>query len=226
MLCFIFTDVGLDRGSLRSEFSRCVESTLNRISVDGDQSTSDTAILFSSRARGRADRSEFGRALLEVLSGLADDIVRSGEGAGHVIKIRVKGLRDERTSVGVGKAIVNSPLVKTAIFGNDPNVGRIVSALGDFLGNGRISPDPSKVAVRMGGIEIFSNRAFRLDSRKETELSAYLTRTGFDPKVKGYPPHDECVVIEVILGGETPWTEVLGTDLSYEYVRQNADYRT
>jgi glutamate N-acetyltransferase/amino-acid N-acetyltransferase len=226
MLCFVFTDVSIPRGTLRRGFTRCVERTLNRISVDGDQSTSDTALLFSSGTKSGVDPAVFFDALMEVLSGLAEDIVRNAEGAGHVIRARVRGARDERTAAGIGKAIINSPLVKTAIYGNDPNVGRIVCAIGDYLGNAGIRIDASGLTIRLGGTEIFSGGSFRLDEKKEGELAAYLKAVGFDPKIKGYPQNDKTVDIEVLLRGRTPMVEVMGTDLSYEYVRENADYRS
>ncbi len=227
LLCFLCTDVEVPRAVLREELSLCVERTLNRISVDGDQSTSDMALLFSSGRRGPADRAELRRSLMEVLSGLAADIVRNGEGAGHVTRVRVKGTGDEQTAAAIGKAVLNSPLVKTAIFGNDPNVGRIVSALGDYLGNAGITLDTASAAIRMGGTEIFSHGAFRLDAEKETALSKYLREAGFDPKTRGFPQNDKTVEIEIDFGGSAHGeAETIGTDLSYEYIRENADYRS
>ncbi len=228
MLCFLCTDVAVERERLRGDLAWCVERSLNRISVDGDQSTSDTVLLFSSGRKGPADPEEFRRALLEVLSGLAEDIVRNAEGAAHVMRVRVHGARSEAVARGAAKCIVNSPLVKTAVFGNDPNVGRIVSALGDFLGNEELPFEPGLAAIRMGGMEIFSSGIFRLDAQKEESLSAYLEKAAFDPKIKGYPQHDGIVEIEIDLGakGESASAEALGTDLSYEYVRENADYRS
>jgi glutamate N-acetyltransferase/amino-acid N-acetyltransferase len=226
LLCFICTDVAVDRDRLREDLAFCVERSLNRISIDSDQSTSDMTLLFASGRKGKADPQEFRQSLLSVLSALAEDIVRNAEGGAHVVSVEVSGARDSRTAVGAGKAIVNSPLVKTAIFGNDPNVGRIVSALGDYLGSEGIPADTGKVTVRMGGMEIFSGGAFRLDASKEEKLSAYLKRAGFDPKIKGFPQHDRRVEIEVLMEGSAPPERVLGTDLSYEYVRENADYRS
>jgi glutamate N-acetyltransferase/amino-acid N-acetyltransferase len=226
LLCFICTDVAVDRDRLREDLAFCVERSLNRISIDSDQSTSDMTLLFASGRKGKADPQEFRQSLLSVLSALAEDIVRNAEGGAHVVSVEVSGARDSRTAVGAGKAIVNSPLVKTAIFGNDPNVGRIVSALGDYLGSEGIPADTGKVTVRMGGMEIFSGGAFRLDASKEEKLSAYLKCAGFDPKIKGFPQHDRRVEIEVLMEGSAPPERVLGTDLSYEYVRENADYRS
>ena len=226
LLCFLCTDVAVERQRLREDLAWCVERTLNRISVDGDQSTSDTAILLSSGTKGPADPGEFRATLLAVLSGLAFDIVRNAEGIGHVMRVRVGRARDEAAALGIARAIANSPLVKTAVFGNDPNVGRIVSAVGDYLGNAELPLRAEAVAVRMGGEEIFSGGCFRLDAGMEERLSAYLRGRAFDTKRIPWPQHDRTVDIEVTLDGSSDAVEVLGSDLSYDYVRENADYRS
>jgi glutamate N-acetyltransferase / amino-acid N-acetyltransferase len=226
LLCFLCTDCALERDRLREHLSWCVERTLNRISVDSDQSTSDTAILISSRRKGPVDDEEFREALLGVLSGLAFDIVRNAEGIGHAMRVRVARARDEAAALGVARAIVNSPLVKTAIFGNDPNVGRIVSAIGDYMGNARLPFDAARTVVSMGGEEIFSGGCFRLDAEKEVRLSSYLRACALETKRVPWPQHDRTVDIEVSLDGGSPAVEVLGSDLSYEYVKENADYRS
>ena len=226
LLCFLCTDVAVERERLREDLAWCVERTLNRISVDGDQSTSDTAILMSSGTRGPADPAEFRAALLTVLAGLAFDIVRNAEGIGHAMRVRVGRARDEAEALGIARAIVNSPLVKTAVFGNDPNVGRIVSAVGDYMGTSGLALRPEAVVVRMGGTEIFSGGCFRLDSGKEEKLSNYLRDRAFDTKRIPWPQHDRTVDIEVTLEGDSETVEVLGSDLSYDYVKENADYRS
>jgi glutamate N-acetyltransferase / amino-acid N-acetyltransferase len=226
LLCFLCTDAAVDRDVLRETLAWCVQRTLNRISVDSDQSTSDTVLAFASGKRGRVDADELRAAMLSVLAGLAGDIVRNAEGGSHVIRVTVSGAPDEAVAAGIGKAIVNSPLVKTAVHGNDPNVGRIVSAIGDVAGNAGMELDPRAVAVRMGGVEIFAAGRFALDAGKEKTLSAYLRDCGWTPGLKGYPAHDRSVSIEVDLGGGTAAVEILGSDLSAEYVRENADYRS
>jgi glutamate N-acetyltransferase/amino-acid N-acetyltransferase len=226
MLCFLCTDVTVARERLREDLAWCVRRTLNRISVDGDQSTSDTALLFSSGRKGGVDAAAFRAALLTVLSGLAEDIVRNAEGAGHVIRVRVEKAADEETALGIGKAVINSPLVKTAVCGNDPNVGRIVSAVGDYLGNRGLTVAAERVVIRLGGFEIFSGGRFLLDTRAEERLSVYLREAAFDPRRKGFPLHDRSVEIDIRLDGDSPPVEVLGTDLTAEYVRENADYRS
>jgi glutamate N-acetyltransferase/amino-acid N-acetyltransferase len=226
LLCFLCTDCVVDRDRLREHLAWCVERSLNRISVDSDQSTSDTAILISSGRRGRVDDAVFREALLSVLSGLAFDIVRNAEGIGHAMRVRVERARDEATALGVARAIVNSPLVKTAIFGNDPNVGRIVSAIGDYMGNERLPLNGGGMVVRMGGEEIFSGGCFRLDADKEMRLSGYLMGRALETKRVPWPQHERTVDIVVALDGGSAAVEVLGSDLSYDYVRENADYRS
>lgn len=228
LLCFLLTDLSVDRAELREHLAWCVERSLNRISIDSDQSTSDTAILLSSGTRGRAAPAEFRAGLLAVLSGLAFDIVRNGEGVGHVLRVRVHGARSERTELGIARAVVNSPLVKTAVHGNDPNVGRIVSAAGDWVGNAGAADEErvSAMVVRLGGEEIYSGGCFRLDAAKEDRLSAYLRERALDTRRVAWPQHDRSVDIEISLGGDSAGIEVLGCDLSCEYVRENADYRS
>jgi glutamate N-acetyltransferase/amino-acid N-acetyltransferase len=152
--------------------------------------------------------------------------VRNAEGVGHVLRVRVGGARDEAAALGAARAVVNSPLVKTAIFGNDPNVGRIVSAIGDFHGNAGLPLDPSRLVVRMGGEEIFAGGCFRLDARREERLAAYLRDRALETKRVPWPQHDRTVDIEVTLDGASPDVEIMGSDLSYDYVRENADYRS
>jgi glutamate N-acetyltransferase/amino-acid N-acetyltransferase len=226
LLCFLCTDVKVSRESLRADLSWCVDRTLNRLSVDSDQSTSDTAILLSSGRAGPVEREEFRAALLSVLSGLAFDIIRNAEGIKHALRVRVESASDEAVALGIAKAIANSPLVKTAVFGNDPNVGRIVSAIGDYMGNAGLRLDSRRVTVRMGGEEIFGGGCFRLDTAKEDRLSGYLKGRAFDSRRLPWPQHDRTVDISVTLDGPSQAVEVLGSDLSYDYVKENADYRS
>jgi glutamate N-acetyltransferase/amino-acid N-acetyltransferase len=226
LLVFLLTDVSMDRAQLNRCLADCVEKSFNRISVDSDQSTSDMALLVASAAKPEAGEEEFRAALQKVCARLAEDVVRNGEGVGHVIRVCVAGAADENLAVAAGKAVVNSPLVKTAVFGNDPNVGRIVSALGDFADAARSTLDLSKLRVSMGGVEIFTDGSFRLDSEKESRLNRYLQECALDPAARGFPAHDRQVLLEIELGAGKARAEVLGADLSYQYVKENADYRS
>ena len=225
MLVFLLTDVDIGREALRQELARAAEASFNRISVDGDQSTSDMVVVLSSRRKPAVPRAEFRRALEEVCRGLAGDIVRNGEGVGHVLRVRVRGVP---VALALAKAVVNSPLVKTAVFGNDPNVGRILSALGDRLATapGGEALPLERLSVRMGGTLLYEDGGFRLGARTEQVLSRYLKACALPLPHRGYPPHERCVDIEVTGPGRAAEVEVLGADLSYEYVRENADYRS
>jgi glutamate N-acetyltransferase/amino-acid N-acetyltransferase len=227
LLVFLLTDLDIPRAALREELARAAELSFNRISVDSDQSTSDMVVAFSSRRKPAAARREFRRGLQEVCRGLAEDIVRNGEGVAHVMRVRVRG-PNEALALGLGKAVVNSPLVKSAVFGNDPNVGRLLSAMGDYLGTapGGSRVDFRRLRVSLGPTLLYDSGAFRLDAAKERLLGRYLSSRGWDPARKGFPAHERCVEIEVDFGGPGPAVEVLGADLSYEYVRENADYRS
>jgi glutamate N-acetyltransferase/amino-acid N-acetyltransferase len=226
MLAFLLTDVGMDRERLRRCLADCAGKTFNRISVDGDQSTSDMALLFSSGMKPAVGEEEFREALEKVCARLAEDVVRNGEGVGHVIRVCVEGAAAPEIAVAAGKAVVNSPLVKTAVFGNDPNVGRILAALGDFADATHIPLDLKNLRLGLGGMEIFAEGCFRLGPDKEARLNRYLEQCALDPSAKGFPAHDRQVVLGIDLGAGEAKAEVLGADLSYQYVKENADYRS
>jgi glutamate N-acetyltransferase/amino-acid N-acetyltransferase len=232
LLVFVVTDLAVTRQELRRLFPRIIDETFNRISVDSDQSTSDTALLFSSCKKEAFEQADFEEGLYTVLRDLAVDVVRNGEGTNHVIRVDVHGAGDTGLAAEIGKAVVNSPLVKTAVFGNDPNVGRIVSSFGDYLGNHTDNPaiaslDLSNVTITLGGEKIFSAGAFTLDEKKETRLSAYLKERSLGAFPVTYPKHDKTVDISVTLGEDkNGQVTVYGSDLSYQYVKENADYRS
>ncbi len=226
MLVFIMTDVTISREELRAALSDAVEAGFNTITIDGDQSTSDMAVAMSSNLEPAVDPETFNGALKRVCRDLAADIVRNGEGAGHVMRVAVDGAPSAADARAVGKAVANSPLVKTAIYGNDPNVGRIVSAVGDFAGNTGFPLDLERMRVRVGEELVFENGTFLLDRDKEARLSQYLSTAAMNPRLHGYPQHEREVEIAVSLHGGSGTAEVLGSDLSHEYIRENADYRT
>ena len=226
LLVFLLTDISIPRDELREQLNWCVDRTFNRISVDGDQSTSDMVLGLSSGLIEGIKGDDFRAALYSVCMDLSEDIVRNGEGVAHVIKVTVRGCPDKELALGTGKAIVNSPLVKTAIFGNDPNVGRIVSSLGDYWGNRGNVSIPEQLTIDMGGINIFSCGFFTIDSEKEKQLQSYLEGCGMSPEKAGYPEHDRIVEISVDMKKDDSSVEVYGADLSYEYIRENAEYRS
>ncbi|OQY32173.1 MAG: hypothetical protein B6241_12115 [Spirochaetaceae bacterium 4572_59] len=226
MLVFLMTDLIIERDTLRNILSRVTNRTFNRISIDSDQSTSDSVFLFSSCRKPSISEEEFEKALYTLCRDLAEDIVRNGEGTGHVIKVNIQGAESESQAAAFGKALINSPLSKTAVFGNDPNVGRFVQAVGDYAGNNGIVLDEESVEIRLGEEIVFKNGEFLLDSEKELRLSDYLKERSLPTPCPGYPEHERVVDVTVFLGLGQKSALVLGSDLSYEYVRENADYRS
>ncbi|MDR2845272.1 MAG: bifunctional ornithine acetyltransferase/N-acetylglutamate synthase, partial [Puniceicoccales bacterium] len=132
MLVYILTDIAVPRALLREMLVRAVNPSFNAISIDSDMSTSDTVVLVSSGKVpfADADADAFEAALTRVCRDLAEDIVRNGEGVHHVVRVRVSGAPDAAAARALGKAVINAPLFKCAVAGNDPNVGRLVQALG------------------------------------------------------------------------------------------------
>ncbi len=226
MLVYICTDIELSRKALRDMLPRVVAKTFNAISIDSDQSTSDMALMWSSQRVQCADALVFEKALEDLCRELAQDIVRNGEGTSHVIEVRVTGAATPEQARLAGKAVVNSALVKTAIFGNDPNVGRVLASVGDAFGNAGLILDPAALGLKIAGETVFARGAFQLDKVKEERLSRAFLAAALPEKKAGFPPHEENVVLELHLGQGNAETVVWGSDLSYEYVRENADYRS
>lgn len=235
MLVFIITDAPLGTEEIQYELERAVEQSFNRISVDGDQSTSDMVILISSSQdtveKGRI--TGFRTALEKVCSELSGDIVRNGEGTRHVIEIAITSALQKSDAVSLGKAIGNSPLVKTAIYGNDPNVGRIASAVGDHLGN---NPQFSNiraqdVSISLGDHQVFADGSFLIDRQLESDLTDYLNACDCDSS-RGYPANDRVVRIGITIASnrgpmkQSKTVRLVASDLGYEYVRENASYRS
>jgi glutamate N-acetyltransferase/amino-acid N-acetyltransferase len=207
MIAVVTTDADVPSDELDTTFRRVVDRTLNCVSIDGDTSTSDTAVVLTSAAAGPVDPAAFETALEVVLLELTKMIARDGEGAETLIEVQVTGARDDAQAKRVAKAIVNSPLVKTAVHGADPNWGRVAMAIGKCSDETDIDQD--RVTIRFGGTEIYPTRV------DDAELSA-LSR---------YMAGDE-VVISAELGIAGGTATVWGCDLTDGYVRINADYTT
>ncbi len=211
MLCFVQTDAALEPETADLLLGVCVKRSFERISVDGQLSTNDTVLLMASGASGvrvapeSPDELRLGEALDAVLRRLALLCVRDGEGARRVGRVVVRG-GDVRAVERVARAVANSPLVKTALFGGDPNWGRIVQAAGMALAGG---PEVA-LDVRIEGVEVCRRgAAVPFDA---VALAQAVTR----PEVE----------YEVGLPGEGAETEVFFSDLGHEYVTINADYTT
>ncbi|MSU53481.1 MAG: arginine biosynthesis protein ArgJ [Opitutia bacterium] len=236
MLVYVLTDLAVPRAELRAALTRAVETSFNTISVDSDTSTSDTVALVSSGRVPCPDLAAFEAALTQVCRDLAEDVVRNGEGVRHVIRVAVSSAATVPLARAIGKAIVNAPLFKCAVAGNDPNVGRLVQAIGKYVGAEAPSTDLSQLKLRLGGIEIFSGGVFQLNPAKEAALVAHLRsaelyasappKDGVFTAPIDFPPHERCVEIEVVIGHGTAEAVVIGGDLTHEYVSENADYRS
>jgi glutamate N-acetyltransferase/amino-acid N-acetyltransferase len=184
------------------------------------------AILLSSGKKSVSSEEEFADALASVYRDLAEDVVRNGEGTGHVIRTVVRGAPDTSVATEIGKAIANSPLVKTAAFGNDPNVGRLIMAVGDYAGNSGLELDREAIVISIGGEVVFKGGSFTLDAEKEKRMFDHMKEAQLDPERGAFPEHNRRIEIELDLGSGNAGSAVLGSDLSYGYVRENADYRT
>lgn len=226
MLLFILTDISVEKDELTDVLGRVIGKTFNRISIDSDQSTSDTALIFSSNLVTGVDITQFEAGLLSVCSDLSQDVVRNGEGTCHVIEVKVCGVTTREDGEIIGKAIVNAPLLKAAIYGNDPNLGRIIQAIGDVAGTNKIFIDPDNLTLSMGGDILYDKGVFILNEDLELKLNSYLKERMLSEKAIGYPEHRNNVEIVVDLHNGSEEVVVYGSDLSYEYVRENADYRS
>ncbi len=237
MLVYLLTDLSVPREELRRMLKSAVEPSFNSISVDSDTSTSDTVVLASSGRVPCPDLSAFESALCRVCRDLAEDVVRNGEGVRHVIRVTVQNAADFTAARALGKAVVNAPLFKCAVAGNDPNVGRLVQAIGKHVGSQSPGTDLSRMRMSLGGIEIFSSGAFRLNPEKEAALVAHMRQAElyrsappkdgvYSPPID-FPPHERSVEIEVDFGHPGGASAVVfGSDLTHEYVSENADYRS
>ena len=207
LITLMFTDADIEPASLDTIFRRVIDRTFNCVSVDTDTSTSDTAIVLASGVAGSVDIVALEAALFDVALSLTKQVARDGEGAETLIEVVVDGARDNAQAKRVAKAIVNSPLVKTAVHGADPNWGRVAMAVGKCSDETDIIEQ--NVVIRFGSQECFPNQ---VDAAGLAQLSAYL---GGDE-----------VLIHVSLGIADGTATVWGCDLTDGYVRINADYTT
>lgn len=226
MLVYLLTDIKISRKELRSLWGEVCNKSFNSITIDGDQSTSDSALILSSNRVDGVSVEKFKVELTKLAILMAQDLVRNGEGTSHVIEVEVVGAETESQAKEAGKSLLNSPLTKTAIFGNDPNVGRFIQALGDWAGNNSIDLDPEKCSISMGGESLYENGYFTLNSNKEVKLHNYMNSCQLSREPLGYPKHQKNVIIKISLGLGNCCSTVYGSDLTYEYIRENAEYRT
>jgi glutamate N-acetyltransferase/amino-acid N-acetyltransferase len=207
MLAFVFTDADVPAMEMEDAFRSAVARSFNSLSIDTDTSTSDTAALLASGLAGEVDPQRFALELQAVCIDLARQLACDGEGATTLVEVEVHGARDDDQARRVAKSVVNSPLVKTAVHGADPNWGRVAMAVGKCSDDTDI--DQERVRITFGDVEVYPA------TPSEGALGA----------LEDYLRGDE-VHIGVDLGiGHSHWT-VYGCDLSDGYVRINADYTT
>ena len=213
VLCFITTDADIDGILLQEALSEVIEHSLNMISIDGDMSTNDMAIVLANGAAGNpkiteknADYEAFKETLLALCQGISEKIAADGEGATKFITVHVKGAKSFADAKTVGMSVANSPLVKTAFFGEDPNWGRVICAVG-YAG---VPMDPNHTTVQFGGIPVYADGVGV--SYDEDALRAVMTA------------HD--IVVEVDLKDGDSEAKVWTCDFSYEYVKINGEYHT
>jgi glutamate N-acetyltransferase/amino-acid N-acetyltransferase len=212
MLAFLFTDASADSSSLSRAIARAADCTFNQASVDGDTSTNDTlAILASGRAQTERTGAEVPPALEEAMTAVCEELARKmvadGEGAEHLIELHVSGLVSDEAAARIAKTVATSPLVKTALFGQDPNWGRILGA----AGRAGVPFDPAKARILVEGIAIVDG-GIGQGATLEAEAHQIMTRPSYR--------------IDLILGEGPGRARYLTCDLGMGYVRCNADYRS
>ncbi len=208
MLCFIVTDADVPSEAMHTMLQEGAEQSFNRISVDGDMSTNDTVMLLCNRESGNYHEAAFKEALHRMMFELAMMILRDGEGASKTVAFHVKGAADDREARIAAEALSNSLLVKTALFGEDPNWGRIASTIGAC----GVACDEEKLSIYYDDLVVYDKEHPELDAAREAQAHEIMKQSHF--------------MITCDLGmGEGSYT-AYGCDLSYDYVKINAEYRT
>ena len=210
MLVYILTDAAIEPPALDAYLRQAVEVSFNRISVDGDTSTNDTVLLLASgasEARVNPGQADFAKALTQVCTSLARQIVADGEGITHLVELCIEGAASDADALRAAKAIAHSPLVKTAWAGSDPNWGRLMAAIG--YSGAMINPD--RIDIWFGDLPVCQSGG-RAAGYDEAALHTYLKQPQFSVRIQLHQGSGNC----------TFWT----TDLTHEYIRINADYST
>lgn len=213
MLAFITTDAAIDGKLLQKALSEVVEISFNMISIDGDMSTNDMAVVLANGAAGNAkitaegaDYEAFKATLAEICKGLSQRIASDGEGATKFLTVHVTGTKSFADAKTIAMSVAKSPLVKTAFFGEDPNWGRVICAVG-YAG---VPMNPETTVVKFGGIPVYAHGVGA--DYDEAALK----------KVMG--EHD--IVVDIDMGMSTQEATVWTCDFSYEYVKINGEYHT
>jgi glutamate N-acetyltransferase/amino-acid N-acetyltransferase len=219
MLVFVTTDAAVERSELQRLAAEHLKPRFDSLTVDGCTSTNDTVLVFASGAAGGPAVEPGHRAWDRLASGVADvgesllrQLAADAEGVTHVLIVDVDGATDDEQARRVAKAVVESPLVKTAAFGGDPNPGRILQA----VGSSGADVDPSAVAVAIGGVEVVSAGVIPPGYFGGDPVADLAKAAMAEPEIS----------IGVSVGGGAGRARAFGCDLSYEYVRINGEYTT
>ena len=207
MLCSITTDANVPESEMREILREVNEVTFNAISVDGDTSTNDSVFLMTNK-KGGYEKEAFKEALYQVMLKLALDIVRDGEGATKVVAFDVKGAKDKSEAKIAAKALTNSLLVKTAIFGEDPNWGRIAAT----IGASGVECYEDRLTIAIEDVVLYKRGEILMTPEVEEKAHNIMKRDSFK------------IVVDLGIGDGA--FRAYGCDLSYEYVKINAEYRT
>ena len=212
MLCFIVTDVNIERTALKSALRDAVNDSFNRISIDNDTSTNDMVIIMANRSLGNTlidlqsrHYRTFKNALLDLTMEISRIIVADGEGASKVIEVRVEGASSPSDADRIARAVANSMLVKTAVYGADPNWGRIMAAIG--YSGARVKEE--RINIDINGIRMVRNG---LGTASEAQVARKMKKK------------DIQIRIDMGIGHGSSWA--LTSDLTEEYININAHYRT
>jgi len=208
MLCFIITDADVPKSDMDALLLSSTEESFNRISVDGDTSTNDTVMLLSNKKSGNYNKEAFETVLNKIMFELAMMILRDGEGANKLVAFEVKGAKSLEDAKTASMALSNSLLVKTALFGEDPNWGRIAST----IGASGIDCNDKTLTIHYDDLLIYSHEFRELNKKQEEKAYTIMKKDSFK------------VTCDIGLG-DYSYTSY-GCDLSYEYVKINAEYRT
>jgi len=206
VLIYLFTDAAIPPASLDGLLRAAADVSFNMLSVDSDTSTSDTCVLMANGLAGKVDEDDFAAALTAACIRMAELMARDGEGASKLLRARVTGAADRADARRVAKSIINSPLVKTMAYGADPNLGRVLMAVGKCF-ESRV--DPATLSVRLNGVPVYDSGR-RVEIGNEAELRVLLAG---DP-----------VDVEVDLGLGDGAATAFGCDLTHGYIDENAAY--
>jgi glutamate N-acetyltransferase / amino-acid N-acetyltransferase len=205
MLVYIFTDAAMDTMALNRILRKAVHVSFNMLSIDSDTSTSDTCVILANGRAGRVDEAAFEAALTAGCIGMTETLARDGEGATRLLRVIVRGAKDDADARRVAKSLVNSPLIKTMVNGADPNVGRILMAIGKCVDCTIV---PARTCASVNGFEVVRNG----------------TRVQFDDEVVRAALSTDAVDIVVELAVASTSATAFGCDLSTGYITENAAY--